>query len=67
MVRCFTYIRFKKAMDAQGLDRDTLPYKAFWQPFAAWYGFTGTFIMALIGGYTVFLDGHWDTPSFIFS
>jgi len=66
-MRCFTYIRFKKAMDAQGLDRDTLPYKAFWQPFAAWYGFTGTFIMALIGGYTVFLDGHWDTPSFIFS
>jgi amino acid transporter len=66
-VMCYTYICFKKAMDAQGFDRNTLPYKAFWMPFAAYYGLTGTFIMAFMGGYTVFLKGQWDVPSFLFS
>lgn len=54
-------------MDAQGLDRNTLPYKAYLMPFAAYYGLTGTFIMAFVGGYTVFLKGQWDVPSFLFS
>ncbi|KAK5165015.1 hypothetical protein LTR04_001525 [Oleoguttula sp. CCFEE 6159] len=66
-VMCFTFIRFKKACDAQGLDRNTLPYKGFWQPFAAWYGLVGCFIMTFVGGYTVFLPGQWDIPTFLFS
>ena len=32
-----------------------------------YYAFTATFVMAFVGGYTVFLPGLWDTPSFIFS
>lgn len=63
----FTYTRFKKAMDAQGISRDSLPFKSIWQPFLAWYAFTGTLIMAFVGGYTVFLPGMWDVPSFLFS
>lgn len=66
-VMCFTFIRFKKACEAQGLDRNTLPYKGFWQPFAAYYGLTGTFIMTFVGGYPVFLKGYWDVPTFLFS
>ncbi|OCL12726.1 hypothetical protein AOQ84DRAFT_227151 [Glonium stellatum] len=66
-VMCFTFIRFKKACDAQGLDRNTLPYKGFWQPYAAWYGLTGCFVMTFVGGYTVFLKGNWDVPTFLFS
>lgn len=31
-VMAFTYIRFKKGCDAQGLDRNTLPYKGSLQP-----------------------------------
>jgi len=54
-------------MDAQGFDRSTLPYKSFWQPFLAWYALVGTFIMAFVGGYTVFLPGFWDVPTFLFS
>lgn len=53
---CFTYIMFKRACDAQGFDRTQLPYSNFltrWQPYVAWYGFTGTLIMAFVGGYTV--------------
>ncbi|KAI9819851.1 MAG: hypothetical protein M1827_006420 [Pycnora praestabilis] len=66
-VMSFTYIRFKKACDAQGLDRDTLPHKGFWQPFSAYYALTGCFIMTFVGGYPVFLPGQWDIPTFLFS
>ncbi|KAF2804846.1 uncharacterized protein BDZ99DRAFT_425006 [Mytilinidion resinicola] len=66
-VMCFTFIRFKKACDAQGLDRNTLPYKGFGQPFTAWYGLTGCFVMTFVGGYPVFLKGQWDLPTFLFS
>ena len=41
--------------------------KGFCQPYAAWYGLTGCFVMTLVGGYTVFLKGSWDVPTFLFS
>jgi amino acid transporter len=66
-VMCFTFLRFYKACKVQGLSRDSLPYKGFWQPYAAYYGLVGTFVMTFVGGYTVFLDGQWDVPTFLFS
>lgn len=66
-VMCFTFIRFYNACKVQGLDRDTLPYKGMLQPYAAYYGLVCTFIMTFVGGYTVFLKGMWDVPSFLFS
>lgn len=66
-VMCFTFLRFYKACQVQGIDRNTLPYKGFGQPYAAWYGLTGTFIMTFVGGYTVFLKDAWDIPTFLFS
>ncbi|KAK8216011.1 amino acid permease [Phyllosticta capitalensis] len=66
-VMCVTFLRFKKACDTQGLSRDSLPYKSWGQPYAAWYGLVGTFVMTFVGGYTVFLPGQWDTTSFFFS
>ena len=68
-VMCFTFLRFYKACKVQGLDRNKLPFKGFWQPFAAYYGMIGTFIMAFVGGYTVFLplDGYWTIPDFLFA
>ncbi|KAF2018851.1 hypothetical protein BU24DRAFT_342161 [Aaosphaeria arxii CBS 175.79] len=66
-VCCFTFLQFYKALKAQGIDRNTLPYKGILQPYAAWYGLVGTFVMAFVGGYTVFLKGNWDIPSFLFS
>lgn len=65
---CFTYIRFFKALRAQGISRDSLPYKGpLPQPFAAWYALVATFVMTFVGGYTVFLPGNWDVPTFLFS
>ncbi|KAH8731197.1 amino acid permease/ SLC12A domain-containing protein [Phaeosphaeriaceae sp. PMI808] len=63
----FTFLRFYKACQAQGLDRNSLPYKGMLQPYAAWYGLVATFIMTFVGGYTVFLKGKWDVTSFLFS
>ncbi|KAI4154403.1 MAG: hypothetical protein LQ340_001698 [Diploschistes diacapsis] len=66
-VMSFTYIRFKKACDAQGLSRDSLPHKGWLQPYAAYYALCGTFVMTFVGGYEVFLPGNWDVPTFLFS
>ncbi|KXX80246.1 General amino acid permease AGP2 [Madurella mycetomatis] len=66
-VVCLTYIRFHAALRAQGISRDTLPYKALLQPYAAWYALAGCSVMAFVGGYRVFLPGNWDVPSFLFS
>uniref|UniRef100_L2GAH4 General amino acid permease n=1 Tax=Colletotrichum fructicola (strain Nara gc5) TaxID=1213859 RepID=L2GAH4_COLFN len=66
---CTAYLGFYRALKAQGISRDSLPYKAWFQPYAAWYGLIGTFIMTFVGGYTVFLplDGYWNVPDFLFS
>jgi amino acid transporter len=66
-VMCFTFLRFYKACQVQGLDRNTLPYKGILQPYAAYFGLVCTFVMTFVGGYTVFMPGQWDVPSFLFS
>ncbi|THY25315.1 amino acid permease [Aureobasidium pullulans] len=66
-VMCMTFICWKRACDAQGFDRNSLPFKGWGQPYLAWYGFIGCTVMAFVGGYTVFLPGKWDVPTFIFS
>jgi yeast amino acid transporter len=64
---CVTYLRWYSALSVQGIKRDDLPYKAICQPYAAWYGLAGCFIMTFVGGYTVFLPGNWNIPTFLFS
>ncbi|KAI1377167.1 amino acid permease/ SLC12A domain-containing protein [Hypoxylon crocopeplum] len=66
-VMCVTYICFYRALKAQGISRDSLPYKGFLQPYAAYYGLAATFIMTFVSGYTVFLPGRWNIPTFLFS
>jgi amino acid transporter len=56
-VMAFTFLHWKRACDTQGLDRDLLPYKSFWQPYSAWYALMGCLTMTFVGGYTVFLPG----------
>lgn len=63
----FTFLRYYKALRAQAIDRNTLPYKSIWQPFCGYYGLIGTSIMAVVSGYEVFLPGRWDIPTFLFS
>jgi amino acid transporter len=62
-----TYLHFYYTMQKQGIDRSTLPYRGYLQPYAAWYALIGTFLMTLILGYTVFINGNWDTTTFFTS
>lgn len=56
------HIAFMRALKAQGIDRDTLPYKAFWQPWLSWYGIVFNTIIIFTQGFTAFAP--WDTSSF---
>ncbi|KAG6277476.1 hypothetical protein E4U47_007169 [Claviceps purpurea] len=64
---CTSYLCFHRALKAQGISRDSLPYKAWFMPFAAYYALVTAFVMAFVGGYTVFLPGHWSVSDFLFS
>lgn len=62
-----TYLHFYTSLKRQGIDRNTLPYKGVLQPYAAWYALGGVFIMTMVMGYDVFINGHWSTTSFFIS
>jgi yeast amino acid transporter len=59
-----TYLHFYKALQSQGIDRNTLPYRGYFQPYTAWYALFGCFFMILALGYNVFIDGNWNITSF---
>ena len=63
---CITYLFFRRAFEAQGLSRNDLPYKSRWQPFLAWYGLVGCVFVMLLNGFYLFINGSWDTESFVF-
>lgn len=54
-------------MKVQGVSRDTLPWKAPFQPYAAWFGFVGSTVITFVAGFSVFLKGNWSTADFISS
>ncbi|KAM3433676.1 hypothetical protein NHJ13734_006349 [Beauveria thailandica] len=64
---CISFLCFRRAIRAQGVDPTTLPYRAWFMPYAAYYALFWTVLMALVGGYPVFLPGRWNTPNFLFS
>ncbi|KZF20858.1 putative amino acid permease [Xylona heveae TC161] len=61
------YLRFHAALKAQGISRDTLPWKGPLQPYAAWVGLIGSTVITLINGFSVFLRGNWNTSNFVAS
>lgn len=42
IVICITFLFFFRACKVQGVDRSSLPYKGWGQPYVAWIGLTGT-------------------------
>ncbi|KAI0517881.1 histidine permease [Xylaria bambusicola] len=59
-----TYIFFYRACKAQGVDRSTLPYKGWFQPYGAYITFVYMIILEGISGYVVFIPGHWSVAAF---
>lgn len=58
------YLFFYRALKAQGISRDTLPYKGWFQPFCGWFGLCSMFWTVCMYGYTTFLPGWWNTGTF---
>ncbi|KAJ8487163.1 hypothetical protein ONZ51_g4362 [Trametes cubensis] len=61
MCICYTHIRFMKALKAQGLSRDALPYKAPFQPWGSWFALIATAIITLFKGFDTFIPFTKDT------
>ncbi|PYI13118.1 AAT family amino acid transporter [Aspergillus violaceofuscus CBS 115571] len=62
LVMCITYLQFYRACQVQGLDRASLPYVGWGQPYCAWIGVVGMVFVLLGYGYTAFAP--WDVQTF---
>ncbi|OAX37901.1 dicarboxylic amino acid permease [Rhizopogon vinicolor AM-OR11-026] len=51
----YTHIAFMRALKAQGIDRNTLPYKAPFQPYASWFALIFTGIVLFFNGFSAFI------------
>lgn len=67
LVICVVYLRFYYGMKKQGISRSGLPWKAPFQPYAAWLSLISFSILLLFGGYGVFIHREWDTETFVSS
>jgi amino acid transporter len=56
------HIAFIRALAVRNISRDTLPYKAMWQPFLSWYGLFFNILIILTQGFTAFIP--WSTSGF---
>jgi amino acid transporter len=56
---CITYARFKAALDAQGVDRNTLVFKSVGQPYTAWIACVYFSLIVFFNGFKVFTQTPW--------
>ena len=59
------HISFMRVLATRGISRDTLPYKAFLQPYLAWYGLFFNVLIALTQGFTSFIPHFRVTDFFV--
>ncbi|KAI0797635.1 dicarbixylic amino acid permease [Abortiporus biennis] len=57
----WTHLRFMKALKAQGISRDTLPYKAPFQPYGSYIALVSTAIITIFKGFDTFIPFTKDT------
>ncbi|TDL19138.1 amino acid permease [Rickenella mellea] len=60
-----TYARFYAGLKHRGIDRNTLPYKAPFQPYATYFGIFFVTTVTFFNGFQVFLKGNWSVNTFI--
>ncbi|KAG9570394.1 dicarboxylic amino acid permease, partial [Aureobasidium melanogenum] len=60
----WTSIRWQRGLKAQGIDRNTLPYKAPFQPYLSYYGLSVSILVTIFGGFTTFMP-HFNASSFV--
>jgi amino acid transporter len=62
IVMSATYLAFYKACKVQGLDRTTLPYYGYFQPYSGWIGLCGMTLIVFTYGYSSF--SPWSNTDF---
>ncbi|TKA83951.1 hypothetical protein B0A55_00184 [Friedmanniomyces simplex] len=62
IVMTTTYIFFYRALKAQGIDRKTLPYCGWFQPYSAYIGLAWMFTIVCTFGYSSYLP--WSVSNF---
>ncbi|KAF7304841.1 AA-permease domain-containing protein [Mycena kentingensis (nom. inval.)] len=62
---CISHIAFMRALKAQGRSRDSLPYKAPFQPFGSWFALITTTIILFFKGFDSFIP--WKVDTFVTS
>ena len=63
IVMSVTYIFFYRAVKAQGIDRQSLPYTGYFQPYCGYLGAGWMIAIVLCYGYSAFMP--WSVDSFI--
>lgn len=64
IIICTTYLFFYRALRAQNIDRRTLPYYGYFQPYSAWIALVWMIFVVATYGYSTFLPGQWSVSSF---
>lgn len=62
---CVTYLRFYYGLRANGIPRDSIPWKAPFQPFLAIFAICFCGIVAIFNGYDCFFPGNFSAKSFL--
>ncbi|TVY31191.1 putative proline-specific permease [Lachnellula hyalina] len=65
---CIAYIRFHKALKAQGVDRNTLVFRSRFQPYTAWVALIFFALIIIFNGFDVFVGehhSHWNVTNFL--
>jgi len=56
---CISFIQFRKALIAQGVDRNTLVFKSRFQPYGAWIPLVYFILIIFFNGFKVFTISPW--------
>ncbi|KAJ5645862.1 hypothetical protein N7490_002234 [Penicillium lividum] len=59
------HLAFMNVLKARGISRDSLPYKASWQPYLSWYGLFFNVLIIITQGFTSFIPSFSVTDFFI--
>ena len=62
VVCMIVYLRFRKATDAQGVER---PYRSWAQPYGSYIAMVAFTLLCLINGFTVFFPGRFSASDFL--
>ncbi|KAF9030758.1 dicarbixylic amino acid permease [Panaeolus papilionaceus] len=61
----YSHIRFMRALAIQGKSRESLPYKAPFQPWGSWFALVSTVVITLFKGFDTFIP--WNAANFVTS